>query len=368
MTDRDLARPLIERLRRAGTASPTRPDINRIMARATQRRRRRQIGVTAASVVVVGGLGVGSTQWLSGTTETEITATGTPAFVLAPASGSNPISVSTTTTAAPEPADSSAFAKPSESWATTTILEPEPPTTNPPEPTPEIGDSNGGTVLVEGGQLSYRNAAGELQPIDLPATGATTERRVTDLAPMDGRPYLLVADFTDRPDLAAEMATELGLGPDDPRTDDLMHHELEIHAVDLTTLQIYPVEQRTVTDRTSVDWVYNGHVTIQGDHLMVVRELWQSMCVFVEALTLDGTVVEAPQNPLPQPLLAGLSTETIRAMQAGTKEPPAGCLGSDELTDGAMSALGTQADPLAIAAINAELQSAAQTTMSALAD
>ncbi|MEZ5225414.1 MAG: hypothetical protein R2710_01740 [Acidimicrobiales bacterium] len=357
MTPRHAA-SIIDRLRRAGTALPTSPDIEAIIARAAQRKRRRQIGVTAASVVVVGGLGFSSAQLLRGPATTSIDAAGPT------------VDVVTTTTAPVEPPvenrAASMYEPGNDDWrpasTTTTVLT----TTIDAGVTQsvqaarrsELADGLGGAIVVEEGRLTHRAVDGSMTTLELPEALPTTERRVTDVAPLGDHPFLLVSDFTDRPDLAEA-------GGDNTRSDPV-HQEVAIYAVDLTTNEVHVVEQRTITDKQSPDWVFNGLVTAQNGHIMVVRELWQSMCVYVETLALDGTPMETPENPLPEPSLAGLDGDDIHAMQAGLVEPPRGCIAADELPDGAMSVLGSQADPAALESVNNQLRTAASTAAEAL--
>ncbi len=350
---------IVERLRRAGNAAATSPDLEAIMARSAQRKRRRQIGVTAASVVVVGGLGLGSARLL---TQGQVANTSIAAGAPIDDSTVSPAS----TIVAADAGQTGARIDVETASAPTTTTVPRTTTVNDSGSTEPVkallraplGDGEGGSIVVDGDALVHLWADGTVVPIDLPAASATTQRRVTDVAMLDERPFLLVSDFTDRPDLVAEMTAELGAGATQDELADLMYQELAIYAVDLTTDDVHTVEERTIDDRTSPEWVYNGHVTARNGHLMVVRELWQSMCVYVESIELDGTRIDTPENPLPEPRIDDLSDATMRSMQAGTLDLPEGCTGIDDLPDGAMSVLGLHADASAIEAINAQLEPA----------
>ncbi len=359
--------PIIDRLRRAGAATATAPDVAAIRARATQRRRRRQISVTAASMVVVGGLGLGSARLLARPSDTEISAAGEfESFAPMAASAALPPAAVTSTTTADIPDTN--WQTPSTTMATTTTANPAVSGPRQAAQRSELADGRGGTVLVDQGRLMHVDANGDVSLLELPPTQPTTQRQVNDLAMLHDRPFLLVSDFTDRPDLAAqELLTSTAKATDETPIG-LMHQELAIYAVDLETDEVFIVEQRTITDRESADWVYNGHVTASGDHIMVVRELWQSMCVYVEGLGLDGTMVGTPENPLPEPDVDHLDRATIRSILAGDIDPPSGCIGVDELPDGVMSVLGRQADSGALDAVNAQLRSAASLTAAALSD
>ncbi len=349
---------IVERLRRAGSSAATSPDLEAIMARSAQRKRRRQIGVTAASVVVVGGLGLGSARLL---TQGQAANTSINAAA-APIDGS--LASPATTTVATDADQPEAQADVETASAPTTTRVPRTTTVNDSGSTEPVkallraplDDGQGGSIVVDGGTLVHLWSDGTPVPIDLPVASGTTQRRVTDVAMLDERPFLLISDFTDRPDLVAEMTADLGAGATKDELADLMYQELAIYAVDLTTDDVHTVEERTIDDRTSPEWVYNGHVTAQNGHLMVVRELWQSMCVYVEGIQLDGTRIDTPENPLPEPRIDDLSDATMRSMQAGTLDLPEGCTGIDDLPDGAMSVLGLQADAAAIEAINAQLE------------
>ncbi len=349
---------IVERLRRAGSSAATSPDLEAIMARSAQRKRRRQIGVTAASVVVVGGLGLGSARLL---TQGQAANTSINAAA-APIDGS--LASPATTTVATDADQPEAQTDVETASAPTTTRVPRTTTVNDSGSTEPVkallraplDDGQGGSIVVDGGTLVHLWSDGTPVPIDLPVASGTTQRRVTDVAMLDERPFLLISDFTDRPDLVAEMTADLGAGATKDELADLMYQELAIYAVDLTTDDVHTVEERTIDDRTSPEWVYNGHVTAQNGHLMVVRELWQSMCVYVEGIQLDGTRIDTPENPLPEPRIDDLSDATMRSMQAGTLDLPEGCTGIDDLPDGAMSVLGLQADAAAIEAINAQLE------------
>ncbi len=354
---------------------PISPDIDSILARAAQRKRRRQISVTAASVVVVGGLGFSSAQLLSGSSDTSISA-GVPDLGIAIPATTTPERVAPLETTSSGSGDTprdeqagewSAALSPSTAALSTTSVEGANQAVEASRRV-ELADTIGGAVIVTDGRLMHRMASGETLPLDLPEAGVTTERRVADLAMLDDRPFLLISDFTDRPDLAAAAGDDSGTDEAADSESDSMHQDLAIYAVDLSTNDVHIVEARTVTDRQSPDWVYNGHITAQGNQILVVRELWQSMCVYVETLDLDGNNLETPENPLPEPSLFGLSSETITAMQAGVIDPPRGCIAAGELPDGVMTVLGIHADPAALELVNNQLRSAASLTAKALSE
>ncbi len=355
MTDRSTL-PLVDRPRRAGKPLPTTPDIAAIVVRSAQRKRRRQIGVTAASVVAIGGLGFTSAQLLGGAESTTIEAAVVPALAVG-ATPTIPAVTPTTSADATGGYDTAADAA-APPAPTSTVL---PVTTTAGEGVnssvqaarrSDLADELGGAIVVSDGQLAHRSAEGAITAFDVPPALATTERRVTDVADLYGRPFALVTDFTDRPDLV--------------EATDGIHQDLAIYAIDLTTDEVHVVEQRTITELDSPEWVYNGQVTVRNGHLVVVRELWQAMCVYVESLQLDGTIVETPSNPLPEPSLDGLDAAAISEIQAGRADPPRGCISADELPDGASSVLQSQADPTALEAVNEQLRSAAAVTADAL--
>ncbi len=362
---------VIDRLQRVGAARlPSEPDLDAIMGRAARRRRRQQMGTRAATVVVVGGLGLGSLHWLRSTPQTTtVTAVGmlsasaespaAPPPMAASASG-----VATTVPDPDRPAESAAGVWSAATEATATAEHPQPTTGA------LLDDTEGGLVDVEGGTLVHQRASGERIVIDLPGIDDTWSLRITDLAPVNGVPHLLVTGGTDHDDVVAQRTAALyqayGLTPsaasDPPRDlagrasteelDSLVHRELALFAVDLTTDVVHVVERRTIDDLSSADATTYDHVTSDGRRILIVRDLWDGRCVYADALDRDGSPAIWPDSPLERPDLGGLDGPTRHAMRTGQEDPPTGCRNRDELPDGAASVFAVTADREAIATLN----------------
>ncbi len=236
---------------------------------------------------------------------------------------------------------------------------------DPPSPS-SLSDGVGGWLTVkDDGTLSRLAPDGAESVIRLPDRGGWTQRLVTDLAPIDGTPYLLMDEFVSRDDLAFERVQEvasrygLTIDPDSDyeaalaevataqELDSLNHFEVSILAVDVISGRVTTVERRVINSIADPGWVYNGHITANGSRLVVMRELWQGACMYAEALTLDGAPVDDPiTDQYRKP--AGLDTltfEEISAMQRGEATWPEPCLTLDVINDGGQAALGTQAGP-----------------------
>ena len=242
-------------------------------------------------------------------------------------------------------------------------------------PTDAVPDSLGGYVLANDGALRHVHFDGTARPIALAVPpGGFVQLWVTDVAELDGIPYLFIDEFVNRRDLAAEKTAALyekyGLtyGADaDPwseldgvatqeELDALEHWEVSILAVDLRTDMVTVVEKRIIGSAVSNEWIYNGHITTDGSRILVMRELWQSACLYVEALTFDGAVLELTENPSPAP--EGLGTfdyETIRSMQRGEVPLPQPCATLAEIDDDGRELLGAQVDQARIDAVNSGL-------------
>ena len=209
----------------------------------------------------------------------------------------------------------------------------------------------------------------DLITFDDPA-GGFAQRWPTDVARIGQRNYLLIDQFVNRSDLAAErtkaLASKYGVEykpESDPHAElgsvatpeelaALEHWEVSILAVDLTTDETITVETRVINSAVSPDWIYNGHVTSDGTNLLVMRELWQGHCLYAEGLTLDGQPVDIVDSSIyAKPVgLADMTYDEIDAVFAMTSDPPQPCRTLEELPDSGLGVWGTQADTEQISA------------------
>ena len=199
-----------------------------------------------------------------------------------------------------------------------------------------VADGLGGSLAIVDRELVHARADGATVVIELPAVGAEiVQHWVTDVAPIDGTPYLFIDRFVNR----------------DPALGQEVDFEVSIFALNLITDELIEVEKRQVTTVASPEWMYNGHITTDGTNIVVMRELWQSYCLFVEGLTIDGTPVEVPQS-LDYPKPVGLDEMTQAEIDAvlSNQAVVTPCLTLSDVPDDGVSALGRQADPERFAA------------------
>lgn len=235
-----------------------------------------------------------------------------------------------------------------------------------------VSDGTGGWLTVTLTGIEHLRADGSSGTITFAEPpGGSVQRWPTDVVRIDGGHYLLVDQFVNREDLAAErewaLAESYGI-PYDTETgavgleevatleelDSLNHWEVSILAVDLATDEIITVENRVIDSTHSPDWVYNGHVTSDGSNIIVMRELWQGYCLYAEGLTLDGTpvdIVDAKTYPKPQGL-ESMTYDEIDAVFSMQVDPPQPCRTLEELPDSGLGVWGTQADPRQIEAFS----------------
>ncbi len=342
--------PLEDRLSAAGShRQDYTPNMAALKSRAETRASRRRGGFNLAMVVLVAGGGLLAYSALRSPLTIDAADGGEP--------GDAVVVDETTTTSTQEA---------SRSTTSTTLA---------PIPERSLPDSLGGYVEMRTGELVHVTSNGfeNRVPLEQPA-GGFVQRWVTDIAPVDGTPYLFIDEFVNRTDLAEDRVAALyesygvSYGEEsDPYADlrgiatdqelsNLEHWEVAIVAYNLETDELFDVERRTIHSATSIDWIYNGHITTDGSRILVMRELWQSACLYVEALTFDGAVLELTENPSPAP--EGLGTfdyETIRSMQRGEVPLPQPCATLAEIDDDGRELLGAQVDQARIDAVNSGL-------------
>lgn len=195
-----------------------------------------------------------------------------------------------------------------------------------------VADGYGGSLMVtDDGRLVHEQADGSTVVIELPRIEAdVVQRWPTDIAQLNGTSYLFIDEFVNRPTLS----------PDE------VDFEVSILALNLETDELIEVERRPITSTASPEWIYNGHITTNGEQILVMRELWQSACLYAEAINIDGTAAEAPETVgLELPRSVGVFSEDVLA-QLGVVDGPAelGCLTLDDIDDGGIGVLGRQAD------------------------
>lgn len=346
-----MTEPLEDRLSAAGSNRQAfTPNMAAIKGRAETRARRRRAGFNLAMVVVVAGGGL-----------------------LAYSALRQPLTVDAADGGEPT------VAAVVDETTTTTVDDAPPPTTPTSEaPIPEsaLPDSLGGYIELRNGDLIHvSSAAAETRlPLEQPP-GGFVQRWVTDIAPVDGTPYLFMDEFVNRTDLAAIRAASLyesyGLAygdESDPYSDlsgiateqelsDLEHWEVAIVAYNLETDELFDVERRTIHSATSVDWIYNGHITADGQRVLVMRELWQSTCMYVNALGLDGEPIILDPSPVPAPIgVESLDFNAIRAIQMGDRPYPQECTTLEQIGDGGVGILGSVVDQAIVNQWNSELR------------
>lgn len=208
-----------------------------------------------------------------------------------------------------------------------------------------VADGYGGSLTVDPELgLVHQRVDGSDVVVELPSFDAVAPQRwPTDVASIGGTYYLLVDQF-------------VNLEPGPGETD---HFEVSILALNLETDEWIEVERRIITGVEGPDWVYNGHMTSNGEQILVMREFWQGTCMYIEALTLSGEVVDAPETafyPRP-PWLDGFTKEQAATMRDTDPDndfvfDP--CVGLDEIGDGGLAVLGRQAPPQAFAEFEAD--------------
>ncbi len=346
-----MSKPLEDRLTAAGSHRQAfTPNMAAIKSRAETRASRRRVGFNVAMVALVAGGGL-----------------------LAYSAMRSPLTIDAADGG--EPADAVVV---DETTTTTTEEAPESTTSTTLAPIPEraLSDSLGGYVEMRDGDLIHVSSNGSENrvPLEEP-TGGFVQRWVTDIAPVDGTPYLFIDEFVNRTDLAADQAAALyesyGLtyNPEsDPYSDlrgiatdqelsNLEHWEVAIVAYNLATEELFDVERRTIHSATSLDWTYNGHITADGERVLVMRELWQSSCMYVNALTLAGDPIVLDPSPVPAPLaLESLDFDAIRAMQMGERPYPQECTTLEQIGDGGLAILGSHVDQAIVSEWNNELR------------
>ncbi|NNF55225.1 MAG: hypothetical protein HKN03_12400 [Acidimicrobiales bacterium] len=343
-----MTEPLEDRLTAAGSPRQAfTPNLAAIKSRAETRASRRRVGFNVAMVALVAGGGL-----------------------LAYSAFRSPLTVDA---ADGEPTDAAVIDE-----TTTTTVEEGQQTSTTPAPIPErvLSDSFGGYVEMRDGNIVHVTSEGAETrvPLEQPA-GGFVQRWVTDIAPVDGVPYLFIDEFFNRTDLAADRAASLyesyGLiytPESDPHSDlgdvataeelsNLEHWEVAIVAYNLATDDLFDVERRTIHSAISTDWVYNGHITADGEKVLVMRELWQSTCMYVDALTLEGEPVALDPSPVPAPIgLESLDFEAVRAIQTGQRPYPDECTTLEQIGDGGVAILGSFVDQAIVSEWNSELR------------
>lgn len=233
-----------------------------------------------------------------------------------------------------------------------------------------VSDGTGGWLTVTPAGIEHLRADGSSGVITFAEpSGGFVQRWPTDVVQLDGGHYLLLDQFLNREDLAADreraLAESYGV-PYDAETgatglegvatpaelDSLNHWEVSILAVDLATDEIITVEQRVIHSTHSPEWVYNGHMTSDGSNLIVMRELWQGHCLYAEGLTLNGEpvdIADARVYAKPQGM-ESMTFEEIDAVFSMQVDPPQPCRTLAELPDSGLGVWGTQADPQQIEA------------------
>lgn len=346
-----MSEPLEDRLTAAGSHRQAfTPNMAAIKNRAETRASRRRAGFNVAMVVLVAGGGLLAYSALRSPLTIDAADGGEP--------GDAVVVDETTTTSTQEALQST----------TSTTLAPIPERSLP--------DSLGGYVEVRNGEIIHVSSVGTETrlPLEQP-TGGFVQRWLTDIAPVDGTPYLFIDEFVNRTDLAADRAAALyesygvSYGEEsDPYADlrgiateqelsDLEHWEVAIVAYNLASDELFDVERRTIHSATSIDWIYNGHITTDGQRVLVMRELWQSTCMYVNALTLDGEPIILDPSPVPAPIgVESLDFNAIRAIQMGDRPYPQECTTLEQIGDGGVAILGSVVDQALVSEWNSELR------------
>ncbi len=197
-----------------------------------------------------------------------------------------------------------------------------------------LDDGYGGSLVVDAAAgLVHQRADGSLVPIDFPSVDAVIQRWPTDVAAIDGTYYLFIDQFINVPPVQGED----------------VHFEVSILALNLESDELVEVERRVITNSDGREWFYNGHITTNGTQILVMRELWQSACLYAEAVTLTGAPTQAPELAgLDLPADVDALTDEVRVKlrsTAGIAE--LGCITLDDIDDGGIEALGRQADSAA---------------------
>ncbi len=195
-----------------------------------------------------------------------------------------------------------------------------------------VADGYGGSLKVdEDGILVHDRVDGSAVVIELPAIEAdVVQRWPTDIAQLDGTSYLFIDQFVNM----------------SPASGDEVKFEVSVLALNLETDQLIEVERRLITSTESPEWVYNGHITTNGEQILIMRELWQGACLYAEAINLDGTVAETPETlgfELPETVRV-FSDDVIAQLRTVNDASELGCLTFDDIDDGGVGALGRQAD------------------------
>ncbi len=196
-----------------------------------------------------------------------------------------------------------------------------------------LSDGYGGSLVIDAeAGLLHQRSDGSLVPIELPSIDAeVVQRWPTDLASVEGTFYLFI-------DQLVNLA---------PAPGEDVHLEVSILALNLETDELIEVERRVITDTDGPDWIYNGHITSNGEDILVMREFWQSTCLYAEALSLSGSRTNSPETAgLERPPWMDDITDDVRSKlstAAGTAE--LGCITLNEIDDGGVATLGRQADP-----------------------
>ncbi|MEM9890406.1 MAG: hypothetical protein AAF962_06050 [Actinomycetota bacterium] len=276
------------------------PDLDAIRARGDQRRRRRRTAGRVAFVAALALCGVGGAAIAAAVDDrggTDVAAPGEADATAETDAGT------TSEESAPPPGET---------------VDPDP---APVEPRPlqpgELSDGLGGALAADGTSLVHHRADGTTTVL---FADLDPNVRVTDVAPIDGRPYLFIDRF------------EFGDGE---------LFVVSILAVDLTTDEVIVVEERDVAPETP-SWIYNSHVTTDGAQLLVARELWQGECYYTETITLDGASVPGVAEAVPAPdWLDGWDPTS-----AGPGELPGPCVTLGDWVDlgGGETVLGRYAD------------------------
>ena len=229
-----------------------------------------------------------------------------------------------------------------------------------------LGDGSGGWLTATTGTIRHQHADGTETTITFTdPVGGFAQRWPTDVVRLGNGYYLLIDQFVNRQDLASErmrtLAQRYGIPYDgdgdmyralegiasDQELSEVEHWEVGILAVDLASDQLLMVENRVINSANSPDWIYNGHITSDGANLVVMRELWQGYCHYVEGLSLNGQVVSVSQSLVyPKPRgLDEMTFDDITAVFEGRRQAPQPCLTLSDISDRGVAALGLQADP-----------------------
>ena len=370
---------LEERLRTAGRShADATPDIESIKQRGRKIRRNRRIGTALASVALVAVGGVAAVNLVRPSSDsTNISASdgdltddggvgqtsSTEPDELVEEDGTIP---STTLVEEAGEGSETVEAPPGEGATDTDATGDAMGDATPAPGDASLSDGNGGWLTATSAGIEHLQAGGSRTVITFPdPPGGFAQRWPSDVVEIDGRHYLLVDQFVNRQDLADEriraLAEKYGIAydPDDEASLALFdaatpeesasteHWEVGILAVDLTTGEPLVVENRVINSAMSPDWVYNGHITARDDVILVMRELWQSTCMYVEAMTLAGQPVAVAESEVyAKPVgVEDLTYEDISAIFNVEREPPQPCYTLSDVADGGLAFLGTQADP-----------------------